>query len=138
MDQKIEPLNDEDLSRLEKMRVWVRDHYTEEARDRFEPFEGKIVLIDTILKNGWINADETWKLQSLGAVFGDALVQCLGLDWDGCRWRVISGDYSRSIRACAEASVGRNSRSTILRKPRDNFLPSFPDISSENDFSRMS
>jgi len=38
-------------------------------------------LIDAILKSNSIGADETWKLQSLGVVFGDALAQELGLIW---------------------------------------------------------
>ncbi|HTO63278.1 MAG TPA: DUF3806 domain-containing protein [Bradyrhizobium sp.] len=43
--------------------------------------EGKLRLLDTIVRSDWIARDETWKLQSLGVTFGDALVQKLGLPW---------------------------------------------------------
>jgi hypothetical protein len=43
--------------------------------------EGKIELLETILGASWINPDETWKLQSLGVTFGDALAQKLALHW---------------------------------------------------------
>jgi hypothetical protein len=43
--------------------------------------EGKLVLLETILRSAWIAADETWKLQSLGIVFGDALAQRFNLEW---------------------------------------------------------
>lgn len=59
MKQKIEPLTEVDQSRLDEMRVWVRDHYAAEARHRFKSPDGKIVLIETILTKGWIAADET-------------------------------------------------------------------------------
>jgi hypothetical protein len=81
MAQKIGPLSDEDAAQSEKQRDWVRDHYEEEARHRYDSLEGKIELLDTIIKSDWIAAGETWKLQSLGVTFGDILVQKLGLTW---------------------------------------------------------
>jgi Domain of unknown function (DUF3806) len=38
-------------------------------------------LLDTILRSNWIEVGETWKLQSLGITFGDALAQKMGLVW---------------------------------------------------------
>jgi Domain of unknown function (DUF3806) len=88
MDQKIEPLNVDDLAHLEAKRKWVREHYDEAARHKYETLEGKLILLDTILRNKWIEPTETLKLQCLGIAFGDALAQKLGLQWvaveDGC------------------------------------------------------
>ena len=81
MEQKIEALGTADLLRVEKQRTWVRDHYDTQARHEYETVEGKLRLLDTIVRSGWIEPTETWKLQSLGITLGDALVQQLGLTW---------------------------------------------------------
>ena len=81
MDQKIEPLNADDVAHLEAKRKWVREHYDEAARHKYDTLEGKLVLLDTILRNKWIEPTETLKLQCLGIAFGDALAQRLGLQW---------------------------------------------------------
>jgi hypothetical protein len=88
--QKIGLPAEEDLTRLEKQRSWVRDHYSPEAIQKFETIEGKLHLLDAILAQGWIARDETWKLQSLGIVFGDALAQKLDL-----QWVVVDDQYGR-------------------------------------------
>src|SRR4029077_4511416 len=81
MEQKIEALSDQDLHRVERQRTWVRDHFSPEARHQYEPIEGKLRVLDTIIRSGWIEPTETWKLQSLGITFGDAVAQKMGLSW---------------------------------------------------------
>jgi hypothetical protein len=81
MEQKIEALSAEDLARVEKQRTWVRDHYDAAARHEYDTVEGKLRLLDTIVRSNWIEPSETWKLQSLGITFGDALAQKTGLVW---------------------------------------------------------
>jgi len=81
MAQKIEALSAEDQTRTEQHRNWVRDHYSPETRHRYDTLEGKLLLLETILQKNWIEPHETWKLQSLGITFGDALAQKLGLQW---------------------------------------------------------
>jgi hypothetical protein len=81
MKQKIEAFAPEDAPRVEKQRAWVRDHYDAAARHQYETVEGKLRLLDTIIRSQWIEPGETWKLQSLGITFGDALAQQLGLAW---------------------------------------------------------
>ena len=81
MEQKIEAFSAEDTARVEKQRNWVRDHYDPESLHLYETLEGKLRLLDTILKENWIEPTETWKLQSLGITFGDALAQKMGLVW---------------------------------------------------------
>jgi Domain of unknown function (DUF3806) len=81
MEQKVEPLSTDDSARLEKQRAWVRDHYDPGARHQYDTLEGKLRLVETILRENWIDATETWKLQSLGVAFGDALAEKMGLVW---------------------------------------------------------
>jgi hypothetical protein len=81
MEQKIELPTTEDLANIEAKRRWVREHYEPDARERYDSIEGKLALLDTILRNGWIAPEETLKLQCLGITFGDALGQKLGLEW---------------------------------------------------------
>jgi hypothetical protein len=80
--------SDEDLAHLAKQREWVLGHYDDPSRA--ESIEGKLILLDGILKNKWIEPSETWKLQSLGVVFGHALAQKLGL-----RWQIVEDEYGR-------------------------------------------
>ena len=70
MDQKFEPLNADDIADLEAKRACVRDHYDEAARHKYETLDGKLRLLDTILRNKWIAPDEMLNLQCLGVTFG--------------------------------------------------------------------
>lgn len=81
MEQKVQPLSPDDTARLEKQRLWVRDHHDPSALDRYQSVEGKLRLLEIILERGGIGRSETWKLQSLGVFFGDALAQHLQLSW---------------------------------------------------------
>jgi len=81
VEQKFEPLNPDDLADLEAKRSWVRNHYDAGARHKYDTLEGKLRVLDTILRNKWIAPNETLKLQCLGITFGDALVQKLGFSW---------------------------------------------------------
>jgi hypothetical protein len=73
MSQLIATLNDGDLDRMQKHRDWVVGHFDDPTT--YESVSGKLGVIQAILDNGWIEKQETWKLQSLGVAFGDALVQ---------------------------------------------------------------
>src|SRR6516162_5917973 len=90
MTQKIEALLAEDAHSLEQQRTWVRDHYEPDARNQYETIEGKLRLLDTIIRASWIDPTETWKLQSLGITFGDALAQKMGLSWV-----IVEDEYGR-------------------------------------------
>ena len=81
MSQRIEQPNAEDLDRIESQRGWVRDHYESDARDQYDLLEGKLRLLDTIVRSNWIEPSETVKLQCLGVTLGDAFVQELGMCW---------------------------------------------------------
>ncbi len=79
--QKVEAFSADDAAGVERQRSWVRDHFEEGARHRYDTLEGKLRLLSTILRANWIARNETYKLQCLGITFGDALVQQMGLEW---------------------------------------------------------
>lgn len=81
MSQTGEPLLPEDVAKTEAQRKWVREHYSADSEHKYVTVDGKLVLLDTILKNKWIGPHETIKLQCLDIAFGDALAQKLGLKW---------------------------------------------------------
>lgn len=75
------PLTEVELRDLEAKRRWVREHLDESSRDQYETLEGKLRLLDTIIRNDWIDPRETLKWQCLGVTFGDALAQAMNLAW---------------------------------------------------------
>ncbi len=90
MEQKVEELSPDDHARVEAQRKWVREHYPPESEQEYQSLEGKLDLLDAILKNKWIEPTETVKLQCLGIAFGDALAQKLGL-----KWVAVEDEYGR-------------------------------------------
>ena len=80
-DHTHEPLDADESNRLESSRAWVKGHFTDGAEEKYESISGKLRIVDAVLKNGWVDPTETWKLQSLGVALGDALAQELMLDW---------------------------------------------------------
>jgi len=111
MEQKFEPLNPDDTADLEAKRIWAREHYDEAARDKYDTLDGKLSLLDTILRNKWIAPDETLKLQCLGVTFGDALAQRLGLTWvaveDNCGRDLALALDGTSVRIFPVTSISK-------------------------------
>jgi hypothetical protein len=66
---------------IEEARNWVKGHFTEDEDEKYSTIEGKLRVVATILEQQWVEPSETWKLQSLGIAFGDALAQQLMLEW---------------------------------------------------------
>ena len=81
MNQRVLPLDGELAADLEAKRQWVLGHYERDPIASYATVEAKLLLLDTILSNNWVESNETVKLQALGVAFGDALVQELGLTW---------------------------------------------------------
>lgn len=79
--QKILGLTPEMTKYIESKRNWVRNHFTPNAISKYETVEGKLELLDTIIKSNWIEKTETYKLQSLGITLGDVFVQDLNFVW---------------------------------------------------------
>jgi hypothetical protein len=81
LEQKILELTPDDVADLEARRDWVRNHYTPEALHKYDTVDGKIRLLDTIIKSKWVEPDARGKQISLGVALGDAFAQELGLIW---------------------------------------------------------
>lgn len=90
MEQRIESLAGTDATDVFEKRRWVKEHYEPESQHKYETLEGKLQLLDVILKNNWIDPNDTLKLQCLGITFGDALAQELGL-----KWVIVEDEYGR-------------------------------------------
>ena len=115
MVQKFEPLNAKDIADLEAKRTWVREHYDEAARHKYETLQGKLRLLDTILRNRWIAAEETLKLQCLGVTFGDAIAQKLAL-----AWMAVEDEYGRDPALALEGTSIRIFPVTMISKRVEN------------------
>jgi len=81
MQQIIREISDEMKLRIEAQRDWVRNHYDTDSLAKYDSFDGKLELLDIIIKSNWIQKDEKYKLQCLGITIGDALVQALNFTW---------------------------------------------------------
>lgn len=66
---------------LDTARGWIKGHFANDPEKAYESIEGKLAVIRANLAQGWVSAEDTWKLQSLGVALGDALAQDLMLDW---------------------------------------------------------
>lgn len=81
MSQRILPLDGDLAADVQAKRRWVLGHYEREPEASYGTVEAKLLLLETIVTNGWVGPTETVKLQALGVVFGDALAQQFGLSW---------------------------------------------------------
>jgi hypothetical protein len=85
-----EDFSADEAAALDAGRKWVLDHCSEAQAT--ESATGKIWLIDGMLAKNLIAPHETRKLQSLGIVFGDALVQELPL----LSWQMVTDRFGRA------------------------------------------
>ena len=79
--QKISDPTNDMLKNIEAKRDWVRNHYTPETVSEYDTIDGKLKLLNTILKSNWIEPHEKLKLQCLGITLGDIIVQDMAFVW---------------------------------------------------------
>lgn len=91
-DQKIEPLNADDLARMAKQRAVVEKYLGDDAENlrKYQTAAGKLGLLRALLEGGVFQSTQTYELQCLGIVLGDALVQHCGVEW-----RAVEDEYGR-------------------------------------------
>src|ERR1700731_3591789 len=63
------------------MRNWLRVHFKTGMEGEYDTIQGKLSVVDAILRNGWFDKNDIWQLQALGLGFGDAIAQQLGMSW---------------------------------------------------------
>ncbi len=75
---------------MEKQRTYVADLAAKSFRpQRLTGTEKDFILLQRILDAKVLKSDQTWELQSLGVVFGDALVKWLA----GLHWMQVTDEY---------------------------------------------
>jgi hypothetical protein len=82
-DQKITGLNADDLARLDAQRGAVTAFLADErSRASFEKeTSAKLALLQTLLDAEVFSAEQTYELQCMGIVLGDAFVADVGMEW---------------------------------------------------------
>jgi hypothetical protein len=81
-EQKITALTDADQQRLRDQRAIVERYLgTEDSKQKYKTAAGKLGTIRAILQAGVFKRDQTYELQCLGIILGDAFVQELGMEW---------------------------------------------------------
>ena len=89
--QQTSELTPEDLSRLAEQRAMIEAYLADDAsREKYRTAAGKLGLLRALLEAHAFEASQTWELQSMGVVLGDAFVQELGL-----RWVIVEDEYGR-------------------------------------------
>lgn len=79
--QIVRELSEEVNTKIQLRRDWVKNHYTPESLKEYNSLQGKLHLLDMILKSDWIGKDEIYKLQSLGITLGDIFIQDMNFVW---------------------------------------------------------
>lgn len=93
--QKIEPLNAEDLARIANQRAVIERYLSGDAENlrKYQTAAGKLGLLRALLERGVFQPTQTYELQCMGIVLGDALVQHWGVEW--LEWRAVEDDHGR-------------------------------------------
>ena len=81
MEQQINELDAQDLKVIAERNEWVKGHLKDDVQDQYDTFEGKLYLLQGILKEGYYQKHETAELQTLGYSLGELLNELLGTHW---------------------------------------------------------
>lgn len=90
--QHIEPLNADEMGRLIHQRGVIERYLGSDAANlqKYQTVSGKLGLLRVLLERGIFQPNQTYELQCMGIVFGDAPVQHCGVEW-----RVVEDHYGR-------------------------------------------
>lgn len=90
VEQTLSALTDEDLKRLEDQRAVVTRYLDDANLKKFETAPGKLGTLRALLDAAVFSPEQTYELQSMGVVLGDAFVQDMGF-----HWIIAEDDYGR-------------------------------------------
>jgi hypothetical protein len=90
--QKIEPLNPDDRARIAQQRAVIEKYLGGDASnlEKYQTVAGKLGLLRALLAQRVFQPTQTYELQCMGIILGDALVQYCGVEW-----RAVEDQYSR-------------------------------------------
>ena len=81
-EQRITALTEADQQRLRDQRAVVEKYLgNEDSRQKYKTAAGKLGTLRALLQAGAFKREQTYELQCLGIVLGDAFVQELGMEW---------------------------------------------------------
>lgn len=81
-EQTVTPPEPEDLKRLEMQRAVLERYIADEASfANYQKAPGKLGLLRSLLEDGMIHPHQTYDLQCMGVVLGDAFVDHFGFEW---------------------------------------------------------
>jgi Domain of unknown function (DUF3806) len=81
-EQKITALTDADQQQLRDQRAVVEKYLgNEDSKQKYKTAVGKLGTIRAILQAGVFKPEQTYELQCLGVILGDAFVQEMGMEW---------------------------------------------------------
>ncbi|MDX1964526.1 MAG: DUF3806 domain-containing protein [Pirellulales bacterium] len=80
--QKVSALSQADVERLDKQRAIITQFVADEdSRAKYQKVAGKLGTLQAILNQKEFQPSQTYELQCMGAVLGDAFVQEMGMEW---------------------------------------------------------
>ena len=90
--QKIENLTEQDTARLVSQRAVIEKYLgnNPDNLSKYKAVAGKLGLLRALLDRNIFKATQTYELQCVGIILGDALVQHLGLEW-----KAVKDEYGR-------------------------------------------
>ncbi|MGH9753143.1 MAG: DUF3806 domain-containing protein [Blastocatellia bacterium] len=81
-EQRISELTDEDTAAMAQQRSLIESYLgNEESRQKYGKPVGKLGLLRALLENKVFSPEQTYELQSMGVVLGDAFARELGMEW---------------------------------------------------------
>ena len=91
MEQRVTDLTADDAARLAEQRAVCEAYIADEgSRANYATAAGKLGLVRALLAHDVFRPDQTYQLQCLGVVLGDAFVQEMGM-----RWVAVEDEYGR-------------------------------------------
>ena len=79
--QTISELTADDVRRLDDQRAVVTRYPTEDSQEKYQTAAGKLGTLRALLAANVFSSQQTYELQSMGIVLGDAFVQEMGFHW---------------------------------------------------------
>ena len=82
VEQKVTVLTVADRKRMDDQRLVIERHLGGDAsKQGYKTAAGKLALIRSVLEHNLIKRSQTYELQCLGVVLGDAMVQDMSMEW---------------------------------------------------------
>ena len=80
-DLAVLPLTEDDINLLRAQRGFIERYMTVEETKAYDSADGKLQLISRLLEKAEFLPEDTWELQCLGVILGDALAMHPRLEW---------------------------------------------------------